>query len=91
MIKYISGKRNLFKFEPESEKLSLVNNAIDATPTILNVTIGNINLFNHSQIDTFSLKVPIGTPNPVGNQPRYTLNIISIINAIQNVGADCKM
>ena len=27
MIKYISGKRNLFKFESESEKLSLVKNA----------------------------------------------------------------
>ena len=27
MIKYISGKRNLFKFETESEKLSPVKNA----------------------------------------------------------------
>ena len=27
MIKYISGKRNLFKFETESEKLSPVNNS----------------------------------------------------------------
>lgn len=27
MIKYISGKRNLFKFETESEKLYLVKNA----------------------------------------------------------------